>query len=173
MSFARMAIGLVALMAAFVSQAFAADRIVLPANVVPLHYDLSVATDAAHLTFTGTVRIDVDVKDATRSITLNAADLTFSHVRVDGSKDEPRVSFDSKNETVTLTLPSALAPGKHRLTIDYAGTIFDHAAGLFALDYKAGKTTKRALFTQFENSDALALRDDAAHVELPAVPRDR
>ena len=154
MSLARVAFGLVALMAAFVSQAFAADRIVLPANVVPLHYDLSVATDAAHLTFTGTVSIDVDVKEATRSITLNAADLTFSHVRVDGSKDEPRVSFDSKNETVTLALASNLAPGKHRLTIDYAGTIFDHAAGLFALDYKAGKTSKRALFTQFENSDA-------------------
>ena len=154
MSFARMAVGLVALMAAFVSQAMAADRIVLPGNVVPLHYDLSVATDAAHLTFTGTVGIDVEVKEATRSITLNAADLTFSHVRVDGAGDEPRVTFDSKNETVTLDLASELAPGKHRLTIDYAGTIFDHAAGLFALDYKAGKASKRALFTQFENSDA-------------------
>jgi aminopeptidase N len=149
-----MAVGLVALMAAFVSQAMAADRIVLPGNVVPLHYDLSVATDAAHLTFTGTVGIDVEVKEATRSITLNAADLTFSHVRVDGAGDEPRVTFDSKNETVTLDLASELAPGKHRLTIDYAGTIFDHAAGLFALDYKAGKASKRALFTQFENSDA-------------------
>jgi aminopeptidase N len=149
-----MAIGLVALMAAFVNQALAADRIVLPANVVPLHYDLSVATDAAHLTFMGTVGIDVDVQEATRSITMNAADLTFSRVRVDGISDEPRVSFDSKTETVTLTLASELTPGKHRFTIDYTGTIFDHAAGLFALDYKAGKTSKRALFTQFENSDA-------------------
>jgi len=40
------------------------------------------------------------------------------------------------------------------LSIDYAGKINNNAAGLFYLDYDATGGKKRALFTQFENSDA-------------------
>src|SRR6202012_5723908 len=44
--------------------------------------------------------------------------------------------------------------GHHVLTIPYTGKINQHAAGLFALDYDTAQGKKRALFTQFENSDA-------------------
>ena len=130
----------------------AEGRVVLPKDVTPTHYTLHVTTDAAHLTFTGTVAIVVDVKTPTKTIELNAADLTFSKVALSGEKAAPQVAYDANAETATLTFPDAVSAGKHILSISYAGKINQHAAGLFALDYDGGK--KRALYTQFENSDA-------------------
>ena len=132
----------------------ASERAVLPTNVLPVHYDVSFRPDARHLTFSGSVAIEIEVKDPTHDIVLNAADLTFTRVHLSGVKEPPRISFQPENETVTLLFPSAIAPGHYQLTIDYDGKIFESAAGLFALEYQAGKMKKRALFTQFENSDA-------------------
>jgi aminopeptidase N len=132
----------------------AAQRVVLPANVTPSHYDLSIATDAAHMSFTGTVKIDVDVKAPARTITLNAADLVFKKVALAGDPEAPKVSYDAKEQTATLTFAKDIAAGHHVLAIDYAGKINQQAAGLFALDYDSGQAKKRGLFTQFENSDA-------------------
>ncbi|MEI9932256.1 MAG: M1 family metallopeptidase [Rhizomicrobium sp.] len=147
---------LAAISAVFLSTtgAFAADRIVLPANVTPLNYDIAVATDAAHLSFTGSVKIDVSVKQPTKTITLNAADMSFGRVSLSGVAGAPKVAFDAKQQTATLTFPAQIAAGAHTLTIEYRGKIYQQAAGLFALDYETPKGSTRALFTQFENSDA-------------------
>ncbi|HEY4126564.1 MAG TPA: M1 family peptidase, partial [Gammaproteobacteria bacterium] len=130
------------------------QRVVLPTDVVPIHYTLAVVPDAAHMSFTGSVQIDLDVKQATRQIQLNAADLSFTKVSLSGMSDAPTVTFDSKQETATLSFKTAVSAGHHVLSIDYAGKIYQHASGLFALDYDGVSGKKRALFTQFENSDA-------------------
>ena len=134
--------------------AAAQQRIVLPANVTPQHYEVAITTDAARFAFAGSVKIDLDVKAATRTIELNAADLSFRHVSLSGESAAPKVSYDAKNETVTLAFAEPVSAGHHVLAIDYSGKINQHAAGLFALDYDTAKGKKRALFTQFENSDA-------------------
>ena len=72
-----------------------AQRMVLPTDVVPTHYTLAVTPDAVHMTFTGSVQIDIDVKQATRDIRLNTADLTFSKVSLSGSTETPSVVFDA------------------------------------------------------------------------------
>ena len=145
-----------ALLFAFASQAAPAapDRIVLPAGVAPLHYDISIVPDGAAKTFTGSVKIDIEVREQTSRIELNAAELTFSHVALSGVAGEPQVSFDEARETATLAFAAPIAPGRYVLSIDYAGRINNNAAGLFYLDYDTSKGVKRALFTQFENSDA-------------------
>ncbi len=130
------------------------DRIVLPTEVVPEHYTLTITPDAEHLSFTGTVRIDLTVKQATRTITLNSIDLAFKKVVMPGMTGSPKLSFDTDQQTAMLTFAQALKAGKHSLFISYAGKINQQASGLFALDYDTDKGTKRALFTQFENSDA-------------------
>ncbi len=147
------------LIAAFVllfsaTSAFAANRVVLPSNVVPSNYDIAIVTDAARLTFTGTVKIDVAVRQPAKTITLNAADMTFSRVSLSGVTGVPKITFDEKQQTATFTFPSQIAAGQHVLSIDYKGKIYQQAAGLFALDYDTPKGKARALFTQFENSDA-------------------
>ena len=132
------------------------DRIVLPANVVPTHYDLSITPATTAATFTGTVRIDLEVKSATRTIELNAADLRFSKVLLSGVAQSPAVTYDAARETATLSFGTPVAAGAHTLTINYSGLINPHPAGLFYLDYNStdGRQRKRALYTQFENSDA-------------------
>src|SRR5690348_7476938 len=50
----------------------------LPRGVVPSHYDVAVTPHADKLTFDGQVTITLTVIKPTSSITLNAADLTFS-----------------------------------------------------------------------------------------------
>lgn len=154
MTLVRVSLTLLAMLCATAGQALAADRVVLPSNVEPVHYDLSIVPDAAHLSFTGSVRIDIEVREETRDIKLNAADINFKSVHLSGVAEEPKLAFDKTNETVTLSFPSVIPPGRRKLSIEYAGKIFENAAGLFALDYAAGKRKKRAIFTQFENSDA-------------------
>src|SRR5207237_7698692 len=58
-------------------------------------------------------------------------------------------------QTAAFVFARPLAPGRYTLSIDYTGQIYQQASGLFALDYDAADGAKRrALFTQFENSDA-------------------
>ncbi|MGC9953123.1 MAG: M1 family metallopeptidase [Rhizomicrobium sp.] len=145
-----------ALLIASASQSVLAapERIVLPVDVAPLRYEISVVPDAAAMTFTGAVKIDIEVLQQTSRIELNAAELTFSHVALSGVAGQPQVSFDTAHETSTLTFAAPIALGRYVLSIDYAGKINDNAAGLFYLDYDTAEGRKRALFTQFENSDA-------------------
>ena len=129
----------------------------LPKTVRPTHYDLAVTPDAAALKFAAKVAIAIDVAAPTTTITLNAADLTFDHVTLSGVAEAPAVKVDADNQTATFTFAKPIAPGNHTLTIDYRGVIGTQAAGLFALDYPTATTGKRALYTQFENSDARRL----------------
>ena len=143
------------LIAVLPQAALAADggRIVLPMDVTPIHYDIAITPTPAKMSFTGSVKIDLDVKAPTTTIVLNAAELTFGKVSLSGAQ-VPKVTFDKERETATLTFPAAVTAGHHTLSIDYAGKINQHATGLFALDYDTAKGKKSALFTQFENSDA-------------------
>jgi len=131
----------------------------LPRSVRPSHYDVTVTPDAKALTFTGKAAITIDVVEATNAITLQAADLTIAKAalaRAGGKAfGTPTVTLDTEAQTATFTFAKPIAPGSYVLSIDYAGKINTQAFGLFALDYKAADgSAKRALFTQFENSDA-------------------
>jgi aminopeptidase N len=138
------------------------ERVVLPTAIVPLRYDLDVTPDTAAKRFSGTVKIAISVSRPTSVIVLNAADLELHRFSVtrQGSRtvsvvgSEPDVALDEARETATLRLPSPLLAGDHVLTIEYTGTIHDNAGGLFGLTYDTPGGPKRALFTQFENSDA-------------------
>jgi aminopeptidase N len=128
-------------------------REVLPAGVTPEHYDLDITPDASSLAFTGSVRITVQVAAPLSEITLNAADLEVDVALVD-QQPVARVVPDPAHERLRLQLARPLPAGRHELLIRYRGKILQHAEALFALDYDVGGHTKRALYTQFEASDA-------------------
>ena len=72
-----------------------------------------------------------------------------------GGKAMPaKVSVDADAQTATFAFDKPLAPGSYTLSTDYTGVINTQANGLFALDYQTDSGKKRALYTQFENSDA-------------------
>jgi aminopeptidase N len=133
----------------------APDRIVLPDDVIPNHYDVEVTPDLVHLSFRGRARIAVDVTRRTQSIVLNAADLTFERVALSGRATTPKITLDTEQQTATFAFGAPITPGRYILSIDYRGKIYQQASGFFVLDYVGpGAAAKRALFTQFENSDA-------------------
>ena len=135
----------------------------LPRGVIPSHYDIALTPDAASGRFTAKAAITVQVTKATSSITLNAADLRFDSVSVapaGGAADAlnaqaGKASVDADAQTATFAFDKPLAPGLYKLVLDYSGVIGTQAVGLFSLDYPGsdGKQ-QRALYTQFENSDA-------------------
>ncbi len=131
----------------------------LPRVAVPSHYRIKVVPDAANLKFSADAGIDIEVKQATKEITLNAADLTFASATATRAGKKKAlvgaVAVDEKAQTATITFPKTLKPGKYSLAFVYSGIISQQANGLFALDYKDGEgADKRALFTQFEAPDA-------------------
>jgi aminopeptidase N len=132
----------------------AAQRVVLPDDVVPIHYDIAVVPDAAHLTFQGKVRIDILVRRPTPQVVLNDADIVIDHASLSGAEGEPAITYDAAVQTATFSFPHPIKAGRHRMTLDYRGQIYRQASGLFALDYQSPSGPRRALYTQFENSDA-------------------
>ncbi len=129
----------------------------LPRGVRPLHYDIALTPDADNASFSAQVAIDLEVTAPTSSITLHAADLTFARATLSaaaGAPQEARISVDQAAQTATFRFARPLARGRYKLAIDYTGSIGSQAVGLFSLDYDTAAGKRRALFTQFENSDA-------------------
>ena len=130
----------------------------LPRSVRPLHYDVAITPDAGRSTFTGKVAITLDVLTPTASITLNAADLAFLRATLapaaGGAPMTATASVDADAQTATFRFARPVAKGRYRLALDYTGVIGQQAVGLFSLDYDSAAGKKRALYTQFENSDA-------------------
>lgn len=58
------------------------SRELLPANVVPTHYDISLKPNFKTLTFDGTVVIDLDVTEASKSISLHTLELDIHSVKI-------------------------------------------------------------------------------------------
>jgi len=130
----------------------------LPREAVPHHYSLTVTPNPDQLSFDGSVAIDLQILKPTRTLTLNAADLSFKKTAImPAGKGSIAAStkIDADAQTATFDFGRTLQPGAYRLGIDYSGRINTQANGLFALDYKNKEgRDARALFTQFEASDA-------------------
>ncbi len=129
----------------------------LPRTVRPLHYDVSLVPNAAASSFSGKVLIKIEVLSATASITLNAADLVFSSAQLfseNGKALPATINVNASEQTATFTFSNAVAKGSYQLALDYTGVIGTQANGLFSLDYDTPTGRKRALYSQFENSDA-------------------
>ncbi|MCJ0825237.1 ERAP1-like C-terminal domain-containing protein [Luteimonas sp. 50] len=131
----------------------------LPRDVRPTHYDIAVVPHADTLAFDGKATITLDVLQPTDRIVLNAIDMAFPSATltpVSGAAalPAPKVAIDAAAQTATFSFDRPLAVGSYRLALDYSGRIGTQANGLFAIDYDTASGKRRALYTQFENSDA-------------------
>ncbi len=131
---------------------FAAQAQRLPGNVTPQHYTLSLTPDLKSATFTGAETIDVLLSAPAKTITLNAAEITFASVSAQSKAGEQtaQVSEDKEKEQATFTFPQALPAGRTMLHIRYAGILNGQLRGFYL-----SKTAKRNYaVTQFEPTDA-------------------
>ncbi len=125
----------------------------LDRNVVPVAYTISVDPDAKAMTFSGSETVTVDIAQPTRIITLNAADLVITRADLDGAPATTTVNAAA--QTVTITLATTAASGRHKLGLAWSGKISKSAQGLFAIDYtNTDGSADRMLATQFEAPDA-------------------
>ena len=124
----------------------------LPSTVVPTHYALTFTPDLKAATFTGSETVDVALKEPVKSITLNAAEITFDSVSVSavGNQQIATVSLDEEKEQATFKFANSLPEGKATLTIKYTGILNGKLRGF----YLSRTARRNYAVTQFEPTDA-------------------
>ncbi|HKA80956.1 MAG TPA: M1 family metallopeptidase [Xanthobacteraceae bacterium] len=126
----------------------------LPKTVVPTHYAIELEPSLEGLTFAGTELVDIEVREPTARIVLNAVNLAFVSATIDNGAQIAAMAPDAAAETVTLTFPQPLAAGAHQLRIGFTGQINKFGRGLFSVDYPTDKGTRRMLSSHLEPADA-------------------
>jgi aminopeptidase 2 len=73
-------------------------REVLPKNVKPLHYDLTLEPNFETFKYDGTVSIELDVIEDTTSISLNSLDIDIKHTQIKSGSSlitsSPKITYD-------------------------------------------------------------------------------
>jgi aminopeptidase N len=126
----------------------------LPKSVVPVHYAIELTPDLKSLALPGVEIIDIEVREPTARLTLNAIDTTFASATIDEEAQRAEIALDAAAETVTLTFPNALTAGPHRLRIGFTAKINKFGTGLFTVDYPTDTGMKRMLSSKLEPADA-------------------
>ncbi|KAJ4344702.1 Aminopeptidase 2 mitochondrial [Didymosphaeria variabile] len=135
-------------------------REVLPTNVKPLHYDLTLEPDFEKATYEGSVTIDLDVVENSTEITLNTIDLKIHSAKVtSGDKlisSSPELTNDDDAQTTKVGFKDTIPGGaKASLTLTFTGTLNDNMAGFYRSSFKAEDGSKTWLATtQMEPTDA-------------------
>ncbi|KAF2232098.1 hypothetical protein EV356DRAFT_505714 [Viridothelium virens] len=152
----------------------ALDRDILPANVKPKNYDLSIYNLelGGQFSYHGTVTVDIEINQALTEITLNAyqlqihsAELFTEHTKTESSIEASDVTYDEKARRATLHFGTEVPTAPHgKLTINFAGTINDTMAGFYRSKYRPVTSPAKSVpvidgsyymfSTQFESSDA-------------------
>ena len=135
-----------------------AEASLLPKNVRPRKYRLTLHPDTETFTFKGSQSIDIEVLESTDRIILNAVELEIGAVSVvrNGEVNECRsVSLDKDQETATLEFGANLPAGEAQLNMEFTGVLNDKLLGFYRSEYvnQDGETRYLAT-TQFEATDA-------------------
>jgi aminopeptidase N len=126
----------------------------LPKAVIPLHYAIELTPDLENLRLAGVEIVDVEVREPTARLVLNAVDMTFGAASIDDDAQRADIALDATAETATLTFPKVLAAGSHRLRIGFTARINAFGRGLFYVDYPTDNGMKRMLSSKLEPADA-------------------
>jgi aminopeptidase N len=126
----------------------------LPKAVIPVHYAIELIPDLKSLGIAGVEVVDVEVREPTARLTLNAVDMTLGAATIDDDAQRADVALDATTETATLTFPNALTAGAHRLRIGFTARINTFGRGLFFVDYPTNSGVKRMLASHLEPADA-------------------
>ncbi|MEN8238452.1 MAG: M1 family metallopeptidase [Actinomycetota bacterium] len=129
----------------------------LPRSVIPAHYAITLEPDLEAAAFTGSVLIDVDVREPVSSIIMNSIELEIAEaVVISGDTSYVATpSLDDETERLTLTLDEELPVGGAHISISFTGILNDQLHGFYRSTYTAPDgESKTIATTQFEATDA-------------------
>ena len=121
----------------------------LSATVRPERYQINLKVIPSEKRFSGDQQIDLQIAVPTGAITLHVLDLDIAQAG-ETTQGPAAISFDSVEETVTLTFPSPLPVGRAHLLLQFSGRLNQQLRGL----YEATALGETYAFTQFEPTDA-------------------
>jgi puromycin-sensitive aminopeptidase len=130
----------------------------LPNEVRPLKYRITLSPNLTAFTFAGEETVDIEVRQATSRIVLNAAELDIheAYLLQAGQRVPAQtIETDAEAETVTLTFGAPLVAGSMQLFLRFNGILNDKLRGLYRSEYTLPDGAKRIMATtQFEAPDA-------------------
>ncbi len=142
-----------------------ADAFVLPDNVRPIHYDLTLTPNFDDFTFAGEVDITVSMEPGTSEIVLNCSEIEIHTASVSWTDNNGEhehtatgIAYDADTERATISIASAPGDdlvGDQHLRMTFTGELNDKLRGFYRSQYAnpEGETAYLAT-TQFEATDA-------------------
>jgi aminopeptidase N len=129
----------------------------LPKNVIPTLYVIDVAPNPQTMKIAGHERVTVVVRKPASTIVLNALQITFGRVTLDGSL-AAHVSQDEGRQQATLSFARPVTAGTHVLDITYTATLQTSAQGLSKQGYTDASGKPQYMYgSQLESTDARRL----------------
>ncbi|CAG8507897.1 5955_t:CDS:10 [Scutellospora calospora] len=112
-------------------------RQILPTNVRPTHYDLTLTPDLESFTFKGTEVVNLNINQNTNIISLNANEIQVNSAKLSNISGQCQNSvdiyYDIQKQIVTLTFPKELPAGsKATLHLEFTGILNDKMAATSA-----------------------------------------
>ena len=123
----------------------------LGTDVVPVFEAIRLTADARKPDYTGSVRIDLDVRRPVTGFSLHAREMEIRRLALSGPAGNVDVTHSAgERGRLDVAASAPLRPGRHLLEIDFANKYDTQATGL----YKVAVGGESYLFTQFEADDA-------------------
>jgi len=130
------------------------DQYRLPRTVTPVRYDIALSPDLARASFTGEVRIEVEIHEPVDEIVLNALELELAEADLDGTA-AAGITLDESTERATISFAEPVQPGHRHLRIAFTGTLNDKLRGFYRSTFTDDDGNERVIATtQFESTDA-------------------
>lgn len=135
------------------------SRELLPANVVPTHYHVTLEPQFEELVFSGTVAIDLDVAETSSFVSLNTLELEIQNASISSNgavvSSTPKISTDTTTQVTKFEFDGTLNKGdKAKLEIKFTGELNDKMAGFYRSTFKREDGSEGILATtQMEPSD--------------------
>ena len=127
----------------------------LPKGVVPVEYTVRIVPDIAGGTFSGSVKVTVDIREEVPALVLNSVGLEITRSVLNGDPQALRAPvLDPQAQTLTLPFTTKVPLGVHKLAIEFTGQLREQPEGLYVVRYKKDGQEKKGLATQFEPVDA-------------------
>lgn len=135
------------------------NAVLLPDNVKPASYDITLEPDFSTFKFKGSETIRIEVLSSTSTVTLNSIEIDIHSCTVTplGGTEMPAesISLDEEAETATLAFASDLPVGEATLAIEFTGELNDKLRGFYRSSYTDIDGNERHMATtQLEATDA-------------------